>query len=136
LPERRREIMRKKILIIDDEEDFAYFIKANLELISNYEVIVCTKGKKGLKAVARQKPDLVLLDILMPGMDGFEVLKRLKKSEKTMKIPVIMLTAKNEDESKIEAAGLFCEDYIVKPVEIRVLNSKIHKILSITAGVK
>lgn len=126
--------MRKKILIIDDEQDFAYFIKANLELVSNCEVIVCTKGKKGIKAAVKEMPALILLDIMMPGMDGFEVLKRLKKSEKTMKIPVIMLTAKNEDKSKIEAAGLYCEDYIVKPVEIRVLNSKIHKILSIVAG--
>jgi DNA-binding response OmpR family regulator len=124
--------MRNKILIIDDEEDFAYFIKANLELVSNYEVMIYAKGKKGLKAAVREKPVLILLDIMMPGMDGFEVLKRLKKSEKTMRIPVIMLTAKNEDESKIEAAGLYCEDYIVKPVEMRVLNSKIHKILSIT----
>jgi two-component system alkaline phosphatase synthesis response regulator PhoP len=125
--------MRRKIFVIDDEEDFAYFLKANLELISNYEVMIFTKGKKGIKAAAKEKPALILLDIMMPGMDGFEVLKRLKKNEKTMKIPVIMLTAKNEDESKIEAAGLYCEDYIVKPVEMRVLNSKIHKILSITA---
>ena len=124
--------MRNKILIIDDEEDFAYFIKANLELVSNYEVMIYIKGKKGLKAAVKEKPVLILLDIMMPGMDGFEVLKRLKKSEKTMRIPVIMLTARNEDESKIEAAGLYCEDYIVKPVEMRVLNSKIHKILSIT----
>jgi len=125
--------MRRKIFVIDDEEDFAYFVKANLELVSNYEVIIFTKGKKGIKAAAKERPALILLDIMMPGMDGFEVLKRLKKSEKTMKIPVIMLTAKNEDESKIEAAGLYCEDYIVKPVEIRALSSKIHKILSITA---
>jgi len=125
--------MRRKIFVIDDEEDFAYFVKANLELVSNYEVIIFTKGKKGIKAAAKERPALILLDIMMPGMDGFEVLKRLKKNEKTMKIPVIMLTAKNEDESKIEAAGLYCEDYIVKPVEIRALSSKIHKILSITA---
>jgi DNA-binding response OmpR family regulator len=124
--------MSKKIFIIDDEEDFAYFIKANLELVSNYEVMIYTRGKKGLKAAVEEKPVLILLDIMMPGMDGFEVLKRLKKSEKTMRIPVIMLTARNEDESKIEAVGLYCEDYIVKPVEIRVLNSKIHRILSIT----
>jgi two-component system alkaline phosphatase synthesis response regulator PhoP len=126
--------MSKKIFIIDDEEDFAYFIKANLELVSNYEVMIYTKGKKGLKAAVEEKPALILLDIMMPGMDGFEVLKRLKKSEKTMRIPVIMLTAKNEDESKIEAVGLYCEDYIVKPVEIRVLNAKIHRILSITSA--
>ena len=69
---------------------------------------------------------------MMPGIDGLEVLKRLKRNEKTLHIPVIMLTAKNEDKSKIKAAGLFCEDYIVKPVEIRVLRSKINKVLSMT----
>jgi len=122
--------MRKKILLIDDEEDFAFFVKANLGLVSNYEIIVATKGKKGLKAALKEKPALILLDIMMPGMDGFEVLKRLKKNEKTINIPVIMLTAKNEDESRIKAAGLYCEDYIVKPIEIRLLNAKIHKILS------
>lgn len=126
--------MRKRILIIDDEEDFSFFVKANLQLISNYEVIVATKGKKGIKAAYKEKPDLILLDIMMPGIDGFEVLKRLKRNEKTLNIPVIMLTAKHEDESKIKAAGLYCEDYVVKPVEIKDLKSKIHKILSITTS--
>jgi len=122
--------MGKKILIIDDEEDFCYFVKANLQLISNYEVLVANRGKKGIRLVRKEKPDLILLDVMMPGMDGFEVLKRLKKSEETQYIPIIMLTAKNEDESKIKAAGLYCEDYIVKPVEIKVLKAKIHKVLS------
>ena len=124
--------MEKKILLIDDEEDFCYFFKENLEAISNYEVIVATKGKNGIRAALEEKPDLILLDIMMPGIDGFEVLKRLKSNEKTLNIPVIMLTAKNEDESKIKAAGLYCDDYIVKPVEKIVLKAKIHKILSIT----
>ena len=87
--------MRKKILIIDDEKDFCYFLKANLQLISNYQVLISTKAKKGIKAARKEKPDLILLDILMPRIDGFEVLKRLKESEKTLHIPVIMLTAKN-----------------------------------------
>ena len=125
--------MGNKILIIDDEEDFCYFIKANLQLISNYEIIVAHKGKKGLKLASKEKPDLILCDIMMPGIDGFEVLSKLKKNEGTSHIPVIMLTAKNEDESKIKAAGLYCEDYIVKPAEIKVLKAKIHKVLSLKA---
>ena len=124
--------MEKTILIIDDEEDFCYFAKKNLEAISNYEIITATKGKKGIQIALKEKPDLILLDIMMPGIDGLEVLKRLKKSEKTQNIPVIMLTAKDEDESKIKALGSFCDDYIVKPVENIVLKSKIHKVLSIT----
>jgi len=124
--------MEKTILIVDDEEDFCYFVKKNLEAISNYEIITATKGKKGLQIARKEKPDLILLDIMMPGIDGLEVLKRLKKNENTQNIPVIMLTAKDEDESKIKALGSFCDDYIVKPVENIVLKSKIHKVLSIT----
>jgi len=126
--------MGKKILIIDDEEDFCYFVKANLQLISNYEILVAHRGKKGIRLVRKEKPDLILLDVMMPGIDGFEVLKRLKKSEETQYIPIIMLTAKNEDESKIKAAGLYCEDYIVKPAEIKVLKAKIHRVLSMKTG--
>jgi len=124
--------MMEKILIVDDEEDFCYFVKKNLEAISNYEIITATKGKKGIQIARKEKPDLILLDIMMPGIDGFEVLKRLKGNEKTQNIPVIMLTAKDEDESKIKAIGSYCEDYIVKPVENIVLKAKIHKVLSIT----
>jgi len=124
--------MEKKILIIDDEEDFCYFVKKNLEAISNFEIITATKGKKGIQIARKKKPDLILLDIMMPGIDGLEVLKRLKKNENTQNIPVIMLTAKDEDESKIKALGSFCDDYIVKPVENVVLKGKIHKVLSIT----
>jgi len=123
--------MDKKILIIDDEEDFCYFAKKNLEAISNYEIITENKGKKGIQIARKEKPDLILLDIMMPGIDGFEVLKRLKGNEKTQNIPVIMLTAKDEDESKIKAAGLYCEDYLVKPVENVVLRAKIHKVLGL-----
>ncbi len=122
--------MGKKILIIDDEKDFAYFAKANLELLSTYEVIVAHRGKKGIKTALKEQPDLILLDVMMPGIDGYEVLKRLKDSEKTCHIPVIMLTAKNEEESKLKASGLYADDYIVKPVETKELKARIHKLLS------
>ena len=123
--------MDKKILIIDDEVDFCFFVKKNLEAISNYEIIVANKGKKGIQIARKEKPDLILLDIMMPGIDGFEVLKRLKANDKTQDISVIMLTAKDEDESKIKASGLYCEDYLVKPVEKLVLRAKIQKVLSL-----
>ena len=82
------------------------------------------------KIFREEKPDIILLDIMMPGIEGFEVLEKLKKNKKTLHIPVIMLTAKSEDESKVKAAGLYCHDYIVKPVEFEVLISKIEKALS------
>jgi len=119
----------KKILAIDDEEDLTFFIKANLELTGEYEVVVARSGKEGVKAAARYKPDLILLDIMMPRMDGYQVLERLKKSRKTLSIPVIMLTAKGDDESKMKAASLYDEDYVVKPIQIDSLITKIEEVL-------
>lgn len=124
----------KKILIIDDEEDLTFFVKANLELAGDYEVLIATSGKKGIKAARRHKPDLILLDIMMPQIDGFKVLEKLKASSETMIIPVIMLTAKGDDESKLKASSLYDEDYIVKPVQIEVLKSKIEEVLKRRRG--
>lgn len=122
------------ILLIDDEKDFGYFVKANLQLGGRYDVAVATNGKKGISLARKHKPDLILLDIMMPKTDGFEVLKRLKEDEKTMPIPVIMLTAKDDDEYRIKATGLYCDDYIVKPVGLEPLQSKIETILRRKAG--
>jgi len=122
--------MREKILIIDDEKDFTHFVKENLQLISNYTVVTASKGKKGIRAALKENPDLILLDVTMPGIDGFEVLKRLKKNEKTYHIPVIMLITKSDDESKLKVSGIYADDYIVKPVETKALRAKIHNILS------
>ena len=119
----------KKILIIDDEEDLSFFVKANLELAGAYEVIVTANGKTGIKAAIQHKPDLILLDIMMPKMNGFEVLEKLKGEHETLSIPVIMLTAKGDDESKLKASSRFNEDYIVKPVQIDILKSKIEDVL-------
>ena len=120
----------RKILIIDDEEDLTFFVKANLELAGDYEVEVATNGRDGIKLANRQKFDLILLDIIMPHMDGFEVLEALKKNKKTLAIPVVMLTAKGDDKSKTKAASLYDEDYIVKPVQIDFLKTKIDEALA------
>ena len=120
----------KKILIIDDEEDLSFFVKANLELDGGYKVKVATSGKAGIKAASQYKPNLILLDIMMPKMDGFEVLKKLKTCHETLAIPVIMLTAKGDEETKLKASKLYNESYIIKPVQIEVLKAKIEEVLS------
>ena len=120
----------KKVLIIDDETDFVFFVKQNLELAGEYSVIVATSGKDGISAALRHKPDLILLDIVMPQMSGFEVLQALKDSRATTSIPVVMLTAVDTDEAKEKALGLYDEDYIVKPVAISELKTKIDSVLS------
>lgn len=119
----------KKILLIDDEKDFCALMKINLELRGDYNVIIATSGKEGIRAVERKRPDLILLDITMPEMDGFEVLKILKKNEKTISIPVLMLTGRADKECQEEAMGLYDEGYITKPVDVEVLKAKIEEVL-------
>ncbi len=122
--------MRKnKVLIIDDEKDLCFFLKANLEVRGDYQVKVANSGEDGLQLAERFKPDLIILDIIMPVMDGFRVLDELKKNYRTMHIPVLMLSAKHDDESKIEAAGLYCEGYVTKPVQVEDLQARIQKIV-------
>jgi DNA-binding response OmpR family regulator len=120
---------KKRILIIDDEEDLTFFVKANLELVGNYEVIIATSGKEGVAIASSCDIDLILLDIMMPKMSGFDVLEKIKESRGTLAIPVIMLTAKGDMDSKLKAAGLYNEDYIVKPVQIEILKAKIEEAL-------
>ena len=118
------------ILVIDDEEDFCFFVKANLQALGPYQVVIATNGEDGIELAQDIRPDLILLDIMMPHMNGFEVLKALKRHDSTMVIPVVMLTAKNDDPSKQEAARLYDDDYLVKPVQAEVLKAKIEQILS------
>jgi len=120
---------KRKVLIIDDEEDLTFFVKANLELVGDYEVITATSGKEGIAIAVSQDIDIILLDIMMPKMDGFETLDKIKKTRETLSIPVIMLTAKGDIDSKVKAAGLYHEDYIVKPVQIEILKVKIEEAL-------
>ncbi|MCX5677731.1 MAG: response regulator [Candidatus Omnitrophica bacterium] len=119
----------KKILIIDDEEEFVSFMKTNIELRYDYEVIAALDGETGLRAAESIGPDLVLLDINMPGMNGFEVLKKLRENGKTKAIPVIMVTARTDDETMMEALKLHDDGYVVKPVKIEELEKKMEEAL-------
>ncbi len=120
----------KTILMIDDEAGLCYFVKANLQRRGDYDVAIETDAQRGFEAARLLHPDLILLDILMPGMNGFEVLRRLKEEQETVSIPVLMLTALGDEESKRRAGSLYDEDYIEKPVEIETLESKIQRVLS------
>jgi DNA-binding response OmpR family regulator len=94
-------------------------------------VLVARKGTIGLLLATSRwhKPNLVLLDLMMEGIDGFEVLRRLKKNRLTMYLPVIIVTAKLDYESQIKAEGLYCDDYIVKPVDLDTLVCRIQAVL-------
>jgi CheY-like chemotaxis protein len=84
---------KKRILLIDDEEDFCFFVKASLENAGEFDVMVSNRGDKGIELAKREKPDLILLDILMPEMSGDEVAEILLDNSATAKIPIIFLTA-------------------------------------------
>ncbi len=123
--------MNKKpiILIIDDEKDFCHFMRMNLESTNKYKIFISTNARSGIKTAIRKRPDLVLLDIMMPNISGFEVLQKLKENINTTSIPVIMLTALSDDESRAQAMSLYSQEYLVKPIEVDTLISKIDSIL-------
>jgi DNA-binding response OmpR family regulator len=120
--------MAKKILIIDDEPDICSVVSTFLEK-KGFTAIAAKRGKEGIGVANNLKPDLILLDINMPDMDGFAVLVKIKNSEGTASIPVIMLTGRSDEIAKISASALSCEDYISKPFELEELLDKVEKII-------
>jgi CheY-like chemotaxis protein len=119
-----------KILIIDDEKGVCDVVKEGLEKMGDFQVSIAANGENGIRTAKRLKPDLILLDIRMPGKyDGIEVLKRLKEDEGTLAIPVVMLTAVLDDSIKEECSGLYDELYLEKPVDLAVLKTKIEEVL-------
>jgi two-component system alkaline phosphatase synthesis response regulator PhoP/two-component system response regulator VicR len=106
--------MPKKILAVDDEKHIVRLIQVNLER-AGYEVVTAFDGVEALKKVAEERPDLIVLDVMMPQMDGFETLKNLKANPQTRDIPVIMLTAKAQDADVFRGwqSGVDC--YLTKP---------------------
>jgi DNA-binding response OmpR family regulator len=126
--------MAKKILIIDDEIDFSKLVKMNLELGGAFKVEMAVKGSEGIKLAARLKPHLILLDVLMPDMDGFQVLEKLKGNSNTAPVPVIMLSAKGDDTTRREALSKEVELFITKPIDSSELKDKIIKVLKRIKG--
>jgi len=116
------------VLIIEDENDLAELVSFNLEK-EGYRTITALDGASGLEAARSQQPDLILLDLMLPGMMGMEVCKILKKSEKTAHIPVIMLTAKGEEIDRVVGFEVGADDYVVKPFSTRELLLRIKAVL-------
>ncbi|APH39679.1 response regulator [Methanohalophilus halophilus] len=119
---------RQTILIIDDEPDAIIAAKRALQA-EGYNVIEAYNGKTGLEAIEEKIPDLILLDVMMPDMDGFEVCKHLKEDELHNHIPIIMLTAKGEVDDRVEGIETGADDYITKPFNLRELKARIQMVL-------
>lgn len=116
------------VLIIEDEKDLAELVSFNLGK-EGYRTITAFDGASGLEAARTQPPDLILLDLMLPGMMGMEVCKILKKSEKTARVPVIMLTAKGEEIDRVVGFEVGADDYVVKPFSTRELLLRIKAVL-------
>src|SRR5579872_2821014 len=127
-----RPAMAKKILAVDDERHIVRLVQVNLER-QGYEVVTAYDGKEALEKVQSENPDLIVLDVMMPYMDGFEVLQNLKKNQNTRDIPVIMLTAKAQDADVFRGwqSGVDC--YLTKPFNPMELLTFVKRIFDSTS---
>jgi len=118
----------KKILIIEDETDIVEFVTFNL-IRDGFDVISAKTGEEGLKKALTEMPDLILLDIMLPGLNGLDVCRALKNKEQTHHIPIVMLTARNEDVDIITGLEIGATDYVTKPFSPKVLIARLRAIL-------
>jgi len=120
--------MREKILIVDDEKDIVKMLDYNLKK-EGFRTISAYDGEDALDLAVREHPDLIILDLMLPGLDGLEVCKSLKKADKTALIPIIMLTAKTKEADKIVGLELGADDYMTKPFSPRELVARVKAVL-------
>ncbi|MCL2413419.1 MAG: response regulator transcription factor [Bacteroidales bacterium] len=117
--------MQKKILLVDDEPDILEFLKYNLEK-AEFEVITAKNGKEAIALAEKVNPDLIVLDVMMPEMDGVETCYELRKIEKLAQALIVFLTARGEDYSQIAGFGAGADDYITKPISPKLFITKIN----------
>lgn len=118
----------ESILVVEDEDDIAELIRYNLEK-ENFTVCVAPSGEKAVAAARSRKTDLVLLDLMLPGMNGLEVCRTLKGDPATADIPIIMVTARGEETDIVTGLELGAEDYVTKPFGIKVLLARVRAVL-------
>ena len=114
----------KKILIVEDDDDIRELIAFNLEM-SGYGILKCDNGEEAINLAVEHQPDLILLDVMLPGISGFDVCKKIKKNSRLQNIPVIMLTARTDDEDIITGLETGADDYITKPFRPKILLARI-----------
>lgn len=121
-------MIKKRILLIEDEVDMIYVLTLQLEAI-NYEVLSATDGQVGLDMARKEKPDLIILDLMLPKMDGYKICRMLKFDERYKKIPIIMFTARVQDKDRKLGQEVGADAYITKPFDSQVLLDKISTLL-------
>ena len=120
--------MKKSIVVIEDESDILEVLKYNLER-EGYRVRTCRDGESGLRLVREENPDMVLLDLMLPSLDGIEICRRLREDPITRNLPVIMLTAKGEESDVVLGLGVGADDYVTKPFSTGELTARIRAVL-------
>ena len=118
-------VLHHTILVVDDEEDLLELVRYTLAK-EGHSVTCVDTGEKAVDSVRQSLPDLIVLDLMLPGIDGLEVCRRLKRDLKTREVPIIMLTAKSEERDVITGLDGGADDYVTKPFSPRVLLSLIH----------
>ncbi len=119
---------KKTILVVEDEEDILALLHFNLIKVG-YNVDCASHGEEALAVVGANIPDLILLDLMLPGIDGMEICRRLRADDATSEIPIIMLTARGEEEDIIQGLELGADDYVTKPFSIKVLLARVQTVL-------
>jgi DNA-binding response OmpR family regulator len=121
-------VAKPKILVIEDESDILEVIQYNLER-EGHKVVTCRNGELGLSRIRTDNPDLVILDLMLPGMDGVEVCRQVKADPVTRAIPIIMVTAKGEESDIVLGLGIGADDYITKPFSPKELIARVKVVL-------
>jgi DNA-binding response OmpR family regulator len=121
-------VLKAKVLVVDDIRIIRRLVRVNLEL-EGYEVLEAGNGEEALRVIAEKRPDLILLDVIMPLVDGFQVLERLRQEVDTEKIPVIMLTSCSEEVDQIKSWEIGISDYVTKPFDPAALVAAVKRVL-------
>lgn len=119
---------KKSLFVVEDEEDILELLRFHLTR-EGFTVTTASNGEEAVKAIPRKMPDLVLLDLMLPGLDGLEVCRSLKKDPKTAGIPIVMVTAKGEETDVVTGLELGADDYIAKPFSMKVLTARVRAVL-------
>ena len=125
--------MPKKVLVVDDERNIVRLIQVNLER-AGYEVVTAYDGKEALERLKHVRPDLIVLDVMMPNLNGLETLKEVRANPDTRSIPVIMLTALGQESDRVVGLEYGADDYVVKPFSPRELALRVDRVLARSRG--
>lgn len=120
--------MSRKVLVVDDDRSVARFLQDALET-EGYQVMVAANGLQGLLSAQQEGPDLVILDVMLPGLDGFEVCHRLRSDPQTSHLPIIMYSGKGRENDRLTGEKVGANEYLIKPIDLEEILAKMESLL-------